>query len=230
MAKKISKAKKIHLTKVETNKIYELRKAINVAKAASSAKFDESIELVFNLNLDTRKADQQLRGALEMPAGTGKTIKVLATSDDAKQIVAAKDAGADMTADPQELEAILKKGDFDFDVIVATPKMMMTLGKFGKALGPKGLMPNPKTGTVTPNLEKAVKSLKAGKANYRTDKQGNVHTMIGKKSFDDDKLIQNAEAVMDLIKKLKPSTVKGAYINNIVVKATMGAPVKVKID
>ncbi|CAM9106625.1 50S ribosomal protein L1 [Mycoplasma todarodis] len=227
---KISKNVKASNAKVDSTQMLDLASAIKLAKEASYAKFDESVELVFNLNLDTRKADQQLRGAVSLPNGTGKSIRVLAASDDVKQLEAAKEAGADIAVDPQELTDILKKGEFNFDVIVATPKMMMTLGKFGKVLGPKGLMPNPKTGTVTPNLGKAVADLKAGKANYRTDKQGNVHTMIGKKSFEDAKLVENAETVLELIKKLKPSVVKGAYIQNIVVKTSMGASVKVKID
>ncbi|CAM9115074.1 50S ribosomal protein L1 [Mycoplasma marinum] len=229
MAKISKNIKAIH-AKVDATQILELKEAIKLAKEASFAKFDESVELVFNLNLDTRKADQQLRGSVSLPNGTGKKISILAASDDVKQLEAAKEAGAEFAVDPQELEAILKKGEFNFDIIVATPKMMMTLGKFGKVLGPKGLMPNPKTGTVTPNLGKIVTELKAGKANYRTDKQGNVHTMIGKKSFDDSKLVENAETVIELIKKLKPSVVKGAYIKNIVVKTSMGASVKIKID
>ncbi len=229
MAKISKNIKAIH-AKVDTTKIFDLAAAIKLAKDASFAKFDESVELVFKLNLDTRKADQQLRGSVSLPNGTGKTIKVLAASDDVKQLEEAKKAGADFAVDPQELEAILKKGEFNFDIIVATPKMMMTLGKFGKVLGPKGLMPNPKTGTVTPNLGKAVTDLKSGKANYRTDKQGNVHTMIGKKSFTDAKLVENAETVLELIKKLKPSVVKGAYIQNIIVKTSMGAAVKVKFE
>ncbi len=227
---KISKNKKAVLAKVDPTKVLELKDAIKLAKEASFAKFDESIEMIFNLNLDTKKADQQLRGSVSLPNGTGKSIKILATSDDSKMLEAAKAAGADLTADVQELEAILKKEEFNFDIIVATPKMMVTLGKFGKALGPKGLMPNPKTGTVTPNLEKAVLDLKAGKANYRTDKEGNVHTMIGKKSFDDKKLVENAKTVIETIKKLKPQTTKGAYIKNMVVKTTMGASVKIKFD
>nr|WP_246005063.1 50S ribosomal protein L1 [Mycoplasma marinum] len=230
MMAKISKNIKAIHAKVDATQILELKEAIKLAKEASFAKFDESVELVFNLNLDTRKADQQLRGSVSLPNGTGKKISILAASDDVKQLEAAKEAGAEFAVDPQELEAILKKGEFNFDIIVATPKMMMTLGKFGKVLGPKGLMPNPKTGTVTPNLGKIVTELKAGKANYRTDKQGNVHTMIGKKSFDDSKLVENAETVIELIKKLKPSVVKGAYIKNIVVKTSMGASVKIKID
>ncbi|MCP4350735.1 MAG: 50S ribosomal protein L1, partial [Desulfobacterales bacterium] len=144
---KISKNVKASNAKVDATQMLELAAAIKLAKEASYAKFDESVELIFNLNLDTRKADQQLRGAVSLPNGTGKSIKVLAASDDVKQLEAAKEAGADIAVDPQELTAILKKGEFDFDVIVATPKMMMTLGKFGKVLGPKGLMPNPKTGT-----------------------------------------------------------------------------------
>ncbi|MCP4336740.1 MAG: 50S ribosomal protein L1 [Mycoplasma sp.] len=230
MANKISKLKKENLSKVDATKTYELLDAIKLAKKATSAKFDQSVDLIFNLNLDTRKADQQLRGSIELPEGTGKDIKVLATSDIPDQLKAAKTSGADLIADSQELTEILKKGVFNFDVIVATPKMMMTLGKFGKLLGPKGLMPNPKTGTVTPNLEKAVKSLKSGKANYRTDKEGNVHTMIGKQSFDDEKLVKNANTIIELINKLKPKTTKGTYIKNIVVKTTMGASVKVKFN
>lgn len=230
MAKHISKNLKKSLELVDKNREYTLVEAIELAKKTSFVKFDASIDLALNLNLDTRKAEQQLRGAILLPNGTGKTIKVLVATDDSEQQKAAKEAGADIVVGAVDLEDILKKGQFDFDVMVAEPKMMITLGKYGKVLGPKGLMPNPKTGTVTPEPAKAVIELKKGKANYRADKSGIVHSLIGKASMDAKALAENAETLIQLIKKLKPTTVKGTYIKGIFVSSTMGPSIKIKID
>ena len=227
---KLSKNLKAAIAKVEVEKLYNLAEAIKLAKETSFTKFDGSIDLAFNLNLDTRQADQQLRGAVSLPNGTGKTVKVLAATDDATQQTEAKDKGADIVVGGEELQEILKSGKFDFDIIVTDPKMMPILGRFGKELGPKGLMPNPKTGTVTPQVGKAVEEIKKGKANYRTDKEGIVHTSIGKTSMDDAALVQNAEAIIDTIKKLKPNSVKGTYMKSLSVSATMGPGIKILID
>ncbi|QSF13545.1 50S ribosomal protein L1 [Mycoplasma sp. Mirounga ES2805-ORL] len=209
---------------------YDLKEALEIVKRTSYSKFDGSVELVFKLNLDVRKADQQLRGSVLLPHGTGKSIKVLVVTNNPEKQKLAQKAGADQVVDGQELERKIKEDEFDFDVMVADPAMMPILGKHGKKLGPKGLMPNPKTGTVTPTPEKAVEELKKGKANYRTDKAGIVHTLIGKVSMDVNNLVENAQTIISLIKKLKPTAVKGAYIQNIVVSATMGPGVKVKLD
>lgn len=223
---KVSKKLAAARAKVE-DKAYSLEEAIKLAKETSYTKFDGSIDLAFNLNLDVRQADQQLRGAISLPNGTGKTVKVLAASDENQDAI--KAVGADIVVGAQELTDILKTGKFDFDIIVTSPKMMPVLGRFGKELGPKGLMPNPKTGTVTPNVAKAVEEIKKGKANYRTDKNGIVHTAVGKVSMDDAKLLENAKVVFDTIKKLKPSAVKGTYMQNLTVSASMGPSIKVAI-
>ncbi|UUM19140.1 50S ribosomal protein L1 [Mycoplasma sp. 1018B] len=209
---------------------YDLNEAIELIKRTSYTKFDGSVELVFKLNLDVRKAEQQLRGSVLLPNGTGKSVRVLVVTNNPEKQKLAKTAGADQVVDGLELEGKIKEDNFDFDVMVADPAMMPLLGKYGKKLGPKGLMPNPKTGTVTPTPEKAVEELKKGKANYRTDKAGIVHTMIGKLSMDTNKLVENANTVISLIKKLKPSAVKGTYIQNIVISATMAPSVKIKLD
>ena len=224
---KISKKLAAARAKVDATKAYTLEEAITLAKETSYTSFDGSIDLAFNLNLDVRQADQQLRGAIPLPNGTGKTVRVLAATDD--NVEAVKAAGADIVADSQELVEILKAGKFDFDVIVTSPKMMPVLGRFGKELGPKGLMPNPKTGTVTPNVAKAIEEIKKGKANYRTDKNGIIHTAIGKVSMDDTKLVENAKAIIDQIKKLKPSAVKGTYMLNLTVSASMGPSIKIQL-
>ena len=226
VSKKIEAARK----KVDPNKFYELEEAIKLAKETSYANFDATIDLAFNLNLDVRQAEQQLRGAISLPNGTGKSVKILVATEDSTQAKEAKAKGAEFVVGGQELTEILTKGKFDFDLIVTDPKMMPLLGRFGKVLGPKGLMPNPKTGTVTPNVVKAVEEIKKGKANYRTDKNGIVHTIIGKKSMTDKKLLENAEVVFETIKKLKPNTVKGTYMKNFIVTSTMGPAIKVKLE
>ncbi len=212
--------------KVEKNKLYTKEEAINLVKETSVTKFDSSVELALRLNLDTKKADQQLRGAIVLPNGTGKTKKVLVIAK-GEQAKAAQAAGADYVGDTDLLEKIEKENWFDFDTMIATPDMMPALGKLGRILGPKGLMPNPKTGTVTMDVAKAVEDVKKGRVEYRTDSYGNVHVIIGKTSFDTDKLIENLNAFVSLIIKTKPSVVKGTYIKNISVSSTMGPGVKI---
>ena len=230
MSKKISKNMEVAMKKINVEKFYTLEEAVKLAKEVSFEKFDATLDLAFKLNLDVRQADQQLRGALSLPNGTGKSVKVLAATEDAEQQKAAKDARAEFVVGAQELNEILQKGKFDFDIIVTDPKMMPTLGKHGKTLGPKGLMPNPKTGTVTPQVGKAVEEIKKGKANYRTDKNGIVHTIIGKKSMDDAKLIENAKLIIETISKLKPTAVKGTYMQTLTLATTMGPAIKIKLD
>lgn len=218
-----------NLEKLDKSKAYSKEEAVKLVKETSNAKFDSTIEVAMNLNLDTKKNDQQLRGAVVLPNGTGKskTILVLAKGDQAK---AAKEAGADFVGDMDMIEKIEKELWFDYDVIIATPEMMPMLGKIGKLLGPKGLMPNPKTGTVTMDTAKAIEEVKKGKVNYRTDSFGNVHGIIGKASFDEAKLVENLDAFVEAIMKVKPSTVKGNYVKNISVSSTMGPGVKVDLN
>jgi large subunit ribosomal protein L1 len=213
-------------SKIEKNKAYTTEEAIKLVKETSTANFDASVEVAINLNLDTKKADQQLRGAIVLPNGTGKTKKVLVIAKGA-QAQAAKDAGADYVGDTDMLEKIEKENWFDFDTMVATPDMMPALGKLGKVLGPKGLMPNPKTGTVTMDTKKAVEEVKSGRIEYRTDSYGNIHALIGKVSFEDAKLIENLNAFVNVILKSKPATVKGKYMLNVSVSSTMGPGVKI---
>jgi large subunit ribosomal protein L1 len=180
------------------------------------------------LNLDTKKADQQLRGAIVLPNGTGKTKKVLVLAKGPKA-TEAKEAGADFVGDMDMIEKIEKENWFDFDTLIATPDMMPALGKIGKILGPKGLMPNPKTGTVTMDVKKAVEDVKKGRVEYRTDTFGNVHALIGKVSFTNDALLENLNAFINVILKAKPSVVKGAYIKNVTISSTMGPGVKLDL-
>lgn len=211
---------------IENGKLYSAEEAIELVKKTSNVKFDASVDVAFNLGLDVRQADQQLRGAVVLPHGTGKTKKVLVVAEGEKA-QEAKDAGADIVAGKEILEDI-KKGWLDFEVMIATPDMMAELGKLGRILGPKGLMPNPKTGTVTMDVTKAVQETKAGKVTYRTDKDGNVHMPIGRVSFEDAQLAENFKVVYDLLVKSKPSSAKGTYMKNVVVSTTMGPSVKVQ--
>ncbi len=215
------------LSKVEKGKVYSKEEAVKLVKATSTSSFDGSVEIAMRLNLDTKKADQQLRGAIVLPKGTGKTNKVLviAKGDKANQ---AKEAGADYVGDTDMLEKIEKENWFDFDVMIATPDMMPLLGKLGKVLGPKGLMPNPKTGTVTMDVAKAVSEAKAGRVEYRTDSFGNIHGVIGKVSFSEEDLLENLNAFVSHILKLRPATVKGDYVKNISISSTMGPGIKVE--
>ncbi len=214
---------------VEKNKMYDYKEAIKLVKETSNLKFDSTIEVAMNLNLDTKKADQQLRGAIALPNGTGKTKKILVLAK-GEQARMANEAGADYVGDTDMIEKMEKENWFPFDVIVATPEMMPLLGKIGKILGPKGLMPNPKTGTVTMEVDKAVNEIKKGKVNYRTDSFGNVHGIIGKSSFDNKMLEENLSAFVNTILKVKPTTVKGTYVKNISISSTMGPGIKIDLN
>lgn len=218
-----------NLKKVEKNKLYSLEEAIKLVKETSNSKFDSTLEVAMNLNIDVKKADQQLRGAVVLPNGTGKSKKilVLAKGDKAKEAVS---AGAEYVGDTDMIDKIAKENWFDFDVIIATPDMMPALGKIGKVLGPKGLMPNPKTGTVTTDVKKAVEETKKGKVEYRTDTFGNVHAIFGKASFDDAKLAENLRSFVEVILKAKPQTVKGNYVKNISISSTMGPGIKIDVN
>lgn len=213
---------------VDANKLYSLDEASTLIKQLSATKFDSSVEISFKLNVDTKQADQQLRGTVVLPHGNGKTKKILAVTN-AKQ-EDAKKAGADFVGGKDMLEKIQKENWFDFDVIVATPDMMGELGKMGKLLGPKGLMPNPKTGTVSPDIASAITEIKNGKITYRTDKAGNVQASIGKVSFDSEKLKENIKTFFDLIVKVKPQAVKGTYIQSVTLSTTMGPSIRLSSD
>ena len=217
------------LEKVEKGKIYSIDEAIKLLKETSITKFDSSVEIAMNLNLDTKKVEQQLRGAVVLPNGTGKNkvVLVIAKGEQAKL---AKEAGADFVGDTDMLEKIEKENWFDFDLMIATPDMMIPLSKLGKILGPKGLMPNPKTGTVTMDVVKAINDVKKGRIEYRTDSFGNIHSIIGKVSFDDKKIKENLKYFVDTILKLKPSTVKGSYVKNVTITTTMGPGIKIDIN
>lgn len=213
---------------VEKGKAYSYQEAVALAKKTNYTKFDASVEVCYNLNVDPRQADQNIRGAMVLPNGTGKTQRVLVVTQGPKE-QEAKDAGADFVGGKEILEKI-KGGWLDFDIIVATPDMMGELGKLGKLLGPKGLMPNPKTGTVTMNIANAINEIKKGKVEYRVDKEGNINVMIGKCSFTDEQLAENYKALNEVIVKARPSAVKGAFIKNITVASSMGPGIKVAID
>lgn len=225
MAKK-SKKMQDALKKVDTTKAYPVAEAVALAKEINFAKFDATVEVAYKLNVDPKKADQQIRGAVVLPNGTGKTqtVLVFAKGEKAKE---AEAAGADFVGD-DDMVAKIQGGWFDFDVVVATPDMMTTVGKLGRVLGPKGLMPNPKTGTVTMDVTKAVEEVKAGKVTYRVDKAGNVHVPIGKVSFDDAKLVENFNTINETLVKAKPATAKGQYIKNISMTTTFGPGIHVE--
>lgn len=226
--KKKSKKYTEALSKIEKGKLYSLEEAVKLVKETSVSKFDGTVEIAVRLNLDTKKNDQQLRGAIVLPHGTGKTKKVLvlAKGDAAK---AAEAAGADFVGDVDMITKIEKENWFEFDVIIATPEMMPLLGKLGKVLGPKGLMPNPKTGTVTMDTKKAVEDVKKGRVEYRTDSYANVHAIVGKVSFTAEQLIDNVNAFMDVIIKSKPQAAKGIYLKNVSLASTMGPGIKVDL-
>ena len=219
--KKYKEASKL----IDKSKLYNLSEALSLAIKTSTAKFDATVELHAKLNVDPRHADQNIRATLVLPEGTGKTIKV-AVFADADDVKLAKNAGADLAFSDEFLQQ-LDKGVIDFDVLIATPAMMPKLGKFARLLGPKGLMPSPKSGTVTKDVSKAVKEAKAGKVEFRVDSNGIVHLGIGKVSFGDQKLIANTEAVITSIKSAKPASVKGNYMNSIYISTSMGPSIKV---
>ena len=218
-----------NLEQIDKNKTYTIEEAIELVKKTSNSKFDATLEVAMNLNLDVKKADQQLRGAVVLPHGTGKSKRILVLSK-GEQATLAKNAGADYVGDIDMITKIEKENWFEFDVIIATPDMMPMLGKIGKLLGPKGLMPNPKTGTVTTDVVKAIEETKKGKVNYRTDSFGNVHGIFGKASFETDKLAENLKAFVDVILKAKPTTAKGNYVKNISISSTMGPGIKIDLN
>ena len=224
MAKK-SKKFQDAAKKVDSTKAYSVEEAVALAKEVDFAKFDATVEVAYRLGIDTRKNDKQIREAVVLPNGTGKTQRVLvfAKGEKAKE---AEAAGADYVGDADMVQKI-QGGWFEFDVVVATPDMMGEVGRLGRVLGPKGLMPNPKTGTVTMDVTKAIDEIKAGKVTYRADKAGNIHVPIGKVSFDDAKLMENFRTIHDVILKAKPATAKGQYVKNVSVTTTFGPGVKV---
>lgn len=213
---------------VDSSKTYNYKEAVSLAKKTNYTKFDASVEASFYLNVDPRQADQNIRGAMVLPNGTGRTQRVLVITQGAKEQEAI-DAGADFVGGKEMLDKI-KGGWFDFDIIVATPDMMGELGKLGKLLGPKGLMPNPKTGTVTMNVANAINEIKKGKVEYRVDKEGNINILIGKCSFTDEQLAENFKALYDTIVKARPAAVKGAFIKGLTMSSTMGPAIKVTIE
>ena len=222
MSKRMVEANKL----VEPGKLYDVAEAINLALSMPKAKFDETLEMHIRLGVDGKQADQQVRGVVVLPNGTGKTKKVLvlAKGDKAKE---AENAGADFVGDDDMIQKIQSENWFDFDVVVATPDMMASLGRIARILGPKGLMPNPKAGTVTMDVAKAVTEIKAGKIEYRLDKNNIIHCPIGKVSFGADKLKENYMTLLEAIVKAKPAAAKGTYLKSIAVSTTMGAGIKV---
>ncbi len=211
---------------IESSKLYDVEEALDLVLKTAKSKFDETIELHVRLGVDSRHADQQVRGAIVLPNGTGKTVRVLAIAKDAKADEA-RAAGADYVGDQDMIEKIQKENWFDYDVIITTPNMMGLLGRLGRVLGPKGLMPNPKSGTVTMDIGRAIQEAKAGKIEYRLDKTNIIHCPIGKASFGTQKLQENLETLMDAIIKAKPAAAKGQYIKSCVIASTMGPGIKI---
>ena len=209
----------------DRNKVYSIEEACELVKKTSVVKFDATIDVSIRLDIDTRQADQQVRGTLILPHGNGKTKKVLAITSTKEE--EAKAAGADFVGGKEMLEKIKNENWFDYDVIVATPDMMGELGKMGRLLGPKGLMPNPKTGTVSMDIAKAINEIKAGKVEYRTDKEGNMHISFARVSFDTQKIVDNLNAIISTVLKVRPAAVKGNYMVNAVIHTTMGPSIKI---
>ncbi len=216
---KYGKKYRAALEKVDAEKLYTIEEASKLVKETSTVKFDATVDVSFKLNIDPKQADQQVRGTLVLPNGNGKTKKVLAITDKVEE---AKAAGADFYGGQEMIEKIQRENWFEYDVIVATPNMMGLIGRIARILGPKGLMPNPKTGTVTTDLSKAIAEIKAGKVEYRTDKEANMHVSIGRVSFDEKKIAENLHALVDAILKARPAAIKGNYIKTAVVHTTMG--------
>ncbi len=223
MSKKVSKRVQKLLEKIDTNKTYTVDEATKLVKDLQSAKFDETVELALRLNVDPRHADQMVRGAVVLPHGTGKTVRVAVFAKGAKADEA-KEAGADIVG-AEDLVEEIQNGNLDFDIVIATPDMMGQVGKIGRILGPKGLMPNPKTGTVTMDVAQAVKNAKGGQVNFRVDKKGNIHAGIGKISFETEKIRENFNTFVEAINKAKPASAKGRYITNAAVSLTMSPSV-----
>ena len=227
MAKNSKRLKKA-VEGIDRDASYAVDEAVKLLKGRASAKFDETVEIAMNLNVDSRHADQQVRGVVQLPNGTGKALRVAVFAKDAKA-EEAKDAGADLVGG-DELAEKVQSGEINFDRVIATPDMMAVVGKLGKVLGPKGLMPNPKLGTVTPNVGDAVKAAKSGEVQFRAEKAGIIHAGIGKASFSEAKLAQNVNAFIDAITKAKPSGVKGSYIKKISISSTMGPGLKLDMS
>ncbi|MBP7501490.1 50S ribosomal protein L1 [Aquabacterium sp.] len=225
---KLTKRQKAFADKVETTKLYAIEEALNLIKQAAVAKFDESIDVAVQLGVDAKKSDQVVRGAVVMPNGTGKTKRVAVFAQGAKA-EEAKAAGADIVG-MEDLAEQIKAGNINFDVVIASPDTMRIVGTLGTILGPRGLMPNPKVGTVTPDVATAVKNAKAGQVQFRVDKAGIVHGTIGRRSFDDDKLKGNLAALLEALTKLKPASSKGVYLRKIAVSSTMGVGVRVDVN
>ena len=207
------------LALIDAKKVYALEEACELVKKTTTVKFDSTIDVSFRLNVDPKQADQQIRGTLVLPHGNGKTKRVLAITN---KVDEAKNAGADFVGGKEMLDKIKNENWFDYAIIVATPDMMGELGKMGRVLGPKGLMPNPKTGTVAVDIAKAITEIKGGKVEYRVDKEGNLHLTVGRSSFDTEKLVENLTVVCDTLMKVRPSAVKGVYVKNVVLHTTMG--------
>lgn len=225
-----SYAPKKQAPEFDRNKLHSLEEAVKIVKASSTAKFDETVEISVNLGVDPRHADQTVRGVVDLPHGTGKTIRVAVVAPEAKQ-AEAKKAGADLVGGAELVDAMVKgEQALDFDRLIATPDMMVALSKAGKVLGPKGLMPNPKLGTVTPNIADAVTKAKAGSIEFRAEKAGIIHAGVGKLSFDESKLAANITAVIDALNKAKPSGAKGTYMKKMTLSSTMGPGVKVDLS
>ncbi len=224
---KRSKKYRAVLELIEKGKRYSYNEACELVKKTSTVKFDATVDVSIKLNVDPKQADQQVRGTVILPHGNGKTKKVLAITD---KVEDATNAGADFVGGKEMLEKIQKENWFDFDVIVATPNMMGEIGKLGRLLGPKGLMPNPKTGTVSPDIAKAIHEIKAGKVEYRVDKEANMHVSIGRVSFDTDKLVDNLKTLIDAVVRARPAAVKGTYMKNAVIHTTMGPSLPIEID
>ena len=222
---KVSKRLQAIKAKVDRNKAYAIDEALGLVKEAATAKFDESIDVAVNLGVDPRKSDQVVRGSVVLPRGTGKTVRVAVFAQGANVDIA-KNAGADIVGF-EDLAADIKAGKMDFDVVIATPDAMRVVGQLGQILGPRGLMPNPKVGTVTPNVADAVKNAKAGQVQYRTDKAGIVHATLGRASFEAAALKENLAAIIDALNKARPTTAKGVYLKKVAVSSTMGVGVRV---
>lgn len=222
---KLSKRVQAFRAKVDVTKQYEINDAISLLKEFAKAKFVESVDIAVNLGIDPRKSDQNVRGATVLPNGTGRSVRVAVFTQGANA-EAAKEAGAELIG-MEDLAEQIKKGEMNFDVVIASPDAMRVVGQLGQVLGPRGLMPNPKVGTVTPNVAEAVKNAKSGQVRYRNDKNGIIHTTIGKVDFDNDKLKENLEALLIALRRAKPSTSKGIYIKKVSISTTMGAGVAV---
>ncbi len=225
---KLTKRQKAAASAIDRDKLYGLEEALGLVKTHATSKFDETVEISMNLGVDPRHADQMVRGVIQLPNGTGKTVRVAVFARDAKA-EEAKEAGADIVGAEDLMESI-QAGNMDFDRVVATPDMMAVVGRLGKVLGPRGLMPNPKLGTVTPNVGEAIKAAKGGQVEFRTEKTGIIHAGVGKASFTPEALLENTKAFIDAVVKAKPSGAKGQFVKRIAVSSTMGPGVKLEIS